>query len=63
MHGDRQLIQLPIWLRRVEHERGVQSASANGIELLQTRQRIQLQFCVGVTLPEEAKRVWYHAPP
>ena len=63
VHCDRQLIQLSVWLRRVEHEGGIQSARSNGLELLQTRQRIQLQFCVGVALPEEAERVGYDAPP
>jgi pimeloyl-ACP methyl ester carboxylesterase len=42
VHCDRQLIQLPIWPRRVEYERGIQSARSNGLELLQTRQRVQL---------------------
>ena len=63
VHCDRQLIQLTIWLRRVEHERGIQSARSNGLELLQTRQRVQLQFCVGIALSEEVEGVGYHTPP
>ena len=63
VHGDRQLIHLPIRFRRVEHEPGIQPAGSNGLELLQTRQRVQLQFGVGMALSEEVQRVGYHAPP
>src|SRR4029453_12882678 len=60
---DRQLIQLPTWFRRVQHEPGIQTARSNGLKLVQTRQRVQLQFRVGIAISEETEGVGDHAPP